>query len=76
MCILQQLAAPSIKLRLLQAKLTGSGSHTDTLSKFQGFVAKFRRMLLTGFLLVDAGFVMSHLWLRVYSLSRVSTIAG
>ena len=31
---------------------------------------------LRGFLLIDTGFVMSHLWLRVYSLSPVSTIGG
>ena len=54
----------------------GYGDHTYTLSKLQGFVAKFRHRFLTGLLLVDTGLVMSHLWLRVYSLSTVSTIRG
>lgn len=31
---------------------------------------------LRGFLLIDTGLVMSHLWLRAYSLSPVSTIRG
>jgi hypothetical protein len=69
-------AAPGIKLRLIETKFTGCGSHTNMLSKLQGFIEKFRCVLLTCFLLVNAGFVMSYFWLRVYSLSRVSTIRG
>ncbi len=32
-----------------QAEFTGCGSNTDAFSKLQGFTAKFRRMLFTGF---------------------------
>ena len=52
------LAAPGINLRFIQAKFTGLGGNTYALSKLQGFVAKFRRMLFAGLFWVDAGFVM------------------
>ncbi|ANO92421.1 tRNA (adenine(37)-N6)-methyltransferase (plasmid) [Escherichia coli] len=44
-----QFAAPRIELRFIQAEFTGCGSNTDAFSKFQGFTAKFRRMLFTCF---------------------------
>ncbi|MBB0409053.1 hypothetical protein G7M15_15100 [Escherichia coli] len=56
--LLLQLTAPRIELRFIQAEFTGSGSNTDAFSKLQGFTAKLRRMLFTGFLLVETVFVM------------------
>lgn len=56
------LAAPVIELGFVPTEFTSSCSNTDTFCKLQGFAAKFRRMLLTWFLLVDTDFVMSHLW--------------
>ena len=47
--LLLQLTAPRIELRFIQAEFTGSGSNTDAFSKLQGFTAKLRRMLFTGF---------------------------
>ncbi len=51
--LLLPFAAPRIELRFIQAEFTDCGSNTDAFSKFQGFSAKFRRMLFTCFLLVD-----------------------
>ncbi|OSN01548.1 hypothetical protein AU511_16560 [Lonsdalea iberica] len=70
------LAAPGIELRFIKTELAGSSSDANALSQFQGFIADSGVCCLRGFLLVDVDFVMSHLWLRVYSLNRVSTIAG
>ena len=43
--------APGIELRFVQTEFTGS-SNPDTFRKFQGFVAKLRRVLLAGVLTV------------------------
>lgn len=40
-----QFAAPVIALRLAQAKFACRGGRTDALSKLEGFIAKFRRIL-------------------------------
>ena len=75
--LLLQLTAPRIELRFIQAKFAGGCGHTNASSQFQGFVTKFRRVLLAWLFGGWCWFChVSHLWLRVYSLSRVSTIAG
>ena len=42
-------ASPGIELGFIKTEFTGCGSNTDAFSKLQGFTAKFRRMLFTGF---------------------------
>ena len=39
--------APVVELRFIQPELAGGCGHTDTLSEFKGFIAEFRRVLLT-----------------------------
>ena len=69
--------APVVELGFIQTEFTGSGSDIYAFSEFQCFIAEFGVYCLRAVLRVDAGFVMSnHLWLRVYSLSRVSTNGG
>ena len=43
------LAKETVRKLMIQAEFTGCGSNTDAFSKLQGFTAKFRRMLFTGF---------------------------
>lgn len=50
--------APVVELWFIQAEFTRCSINTDAFRKLQSFIAKFRRMLFTVFLLVDTVFVM------------------
>lgn len=64
-------ASPVVGLWFIQAKFTGGCGHT------RAFLTKFRRVLRAWlFGCWYRLYHLSHRWLRVYSLSRVSTSAG